>query len=341
MTADKSGRASQALDPNNVELSARHLPTAAIETIDQAIIAPIQDGACLPYGVFRPDGSSCQMARSLLGHRRFSDMARHPDTPTKQLKGQYLFGGVARVHFGHFLLESLTRLWASTQIRGDIDGIIFLHRPTHEPQRALTKNYAFLYSALGQGIPFHFVTHPTQIEKLHVPTPGFGHGHWITGTPEFRKHVRDTLVSKVTANGPARLYISRSRLKEGLPAVDQEDRIERLMQAAGYTIFHPQLHSIQEQCEHYRAARIIVGGDGSAFHLAGFFLSPDCKVGLIQRRNRQNVYNSFVAQIAAFSDAEVTAINCLLDNSPPHTTLEEPINFQKLQAELTSAGFLS
>lgn len=326
-------------DPNARSLSTT--PTAHVEQIANATIAPVMRDAPLRYGVYRPDGQQPDNATTRLSAGRFSGLADLPSAVEHTLKGRYLFGGLARLHFGHFLLETIPRLWALDHITGEIDGIIFVHHPNHNLRPTFRKNYAALYSALSGGKPFHLVTDPTSVETLYVPTQGFGHGEWSKGTPEFRNYVRQKLQVQFTAKGPEKLYISRSKLKDSLPSVDQEDRIEQMMEAAGYTVFHPQHHSVQEQCEHYLAAREIVGGDGSAFHLAAFCVQPEAKVGLIQRRDRPDAYNAIHDQIQAFSEAQIFAINPLTYAARAPDTLEEPIDFERLRSALTSAGLLS
>jgi len=41
-------------------------------------------------------------------------------------KGRYLFCGFYFPHFGHFILESLSRLWAYERYKDRIDALIFL-----------------------------------------------------------------------------------------------------------------------------------------------------------------------------------------------------------------------
>ncbi|SLN18706.1 hypothetical protein ROA7450_00588 [Roseovarius albus] len=321
-------------------LSQTELPTALVETIPNAIIAPVMPDEPLRYGVFQVDESHCQIASTRLGGGRFSGVADYPDCVSQKMKGRYLFGGLARLHFGHFLLESLPRLWALDDIQDDIDGIIFLHHPKHNLRPAFKRTYAALYSAIGQSKPFHLVTQTTEVETLYVPSQGFGHNEWSTGTATFRNYVRGKCQSQFTPRGPDKLYVSRSQLSKRLPRVDQEERIVQLMEAAGYSVFHPQQHSVSEQCEHYLAAKQVVGGDGSAFHLGAFCFQPGCHVGLIQRRNRPEVYNAILNQIRSFSDADVIPIDPLTYEAPPSGTLEEPIDFDRLQRALSAAGFL-
>lgn len=46
------------------------------------------------------------------------------DTPPERLEGRWLFGGLFYGHFGHFLCETTSRLWALDKV-GPIAGIVF------------------------------------------------------------------------------------------------------------------------------------------------------------------------------------------------------------------------
>ena len=87
----------------------------------------------------------------------------------------------------------------------------------------------------------------------------------------------------------------------------------------------------------------VLGGDGSAFHLAPFSMQPGSRVGLIQRRHRPKVFDAFTAQIEAFAQSEVSLIRPVLpktDDTPHPSEAAPPIDFAVVEEELDSAGFL-
>ena len=173
-----------------------------------------------------------------------------------------------------------------------------------------------------------------------MPTQGIGHLNWSTGTPEFRAFMRQRIEAAVTPEGPEKLYISRSRLQGAEKQVHQEARIEEMMKNAGYTIFNPEQHSIDIQCQRYLAARTIVGADGSAFHLAAFMLQPGSRVAIFQRRARPEVFDAIANQLKAFGDIALTTINPLAYRSKLGGEGVTPVNFRKLSTSLAEAGFL-
>ena len=315
------------------------LPEAQVETLHEATVMPMTEGRDQACGVLRADGSFCKFSATRLSAGRLTGT---PDAPqsTTPLPGRHLFAGLGRHHFGHFLVETITRLWALDGAATGCDGIVVIPKHGIDFDAVMRRRLGQFFDLVSNGLPVHIAETPLKVETLHVPTQGFGHMSWLTATPEFRQHIRDRLTSQITPEGPEKLYVSRSGLKDPAQAMHKEDMVESMMVKAGYTIFHPQDHSLADQCSRYMAAKQIVGPDGSAFHLAPFVLQKGTRVGLIQRRHRQDVFDALVAQIRAFCAAELVTLNPLLPPGKGRDPGNPQIFFRKLKRDLISSGFL-
>jgi capsular polysaccharide biosynthesis protein len=325
---------------DGMPLSMHQLPPAIIEPLREACVLPVAAENGLANGVFRADGTFCNLSRTRISDSRFTDIPAAPSkTPEKRIAGNYLFGGLGRHHFGHFVLETLSRIWALDGRQHQFDGLILLPMPKTDFSAVLRRRMLSVFQLMGVDMPLHLVRTPITVERLHLPSQGIGHMEWAVGTEDFRRYVRDRIDRNCPAIGPGKIYISRGRLKHANQRIDQEARIEKLMKSAGYTIFHPQRHSIRAQCQIYRAAHTIVGGDGSAFHLAPFALQPETRVGLIQRRLRAEPADAIANQIKAFTTVDLVRINALkdveedsLDENAP-----DPVKFRRLKNQLEAA----
>jgi capsular polysaccharide biosynthesis protein len=69
--------------------------------------------------------------------------------------------------------------------------------------------------------------------------------------------------------GPARVYLSRSRYKYNR-VLTNEAEVERRFQARGFTVLHPHELNIADQIAAVRHARLIAGSAGSAMYLSAF-----------------------------------------------------------------------
>ena len=315
------------------------LPEAQVETLKGATVVSMTEGPEQACGVLRADGSFCDTSATRLSAGRMTGIPQAPETATP-LHGRHLFAGLGRHHFGHFLVETITRLWALDHQAKPCDGIVVIPKHGIDFGAVMRRRLGQFFDLLSSGLPVHIAETPVKVETLYVPTQGFGHMNWLTATPEFRHHIRHRLTSQITPDGPEKLYISRTALKDAAQAMDKEDLVEQTMAKAGYTIFHPQKHSLADQCARYMAAKQIVGPDGSAFHLAPFVLQKGTRVGLIQRRHRQDVFDALVAQIRAFCDSELVTLNPLLPPGKGRDPNNPQVFFRQLKRDLKSSGFL-
>ena len=76
------------------------------------------------------------------------------------------------------------------------------------------------------------------------------------------------LAQRSDAPRPERIYVSRSRGHRRL--LRNEAEIEAIFEAAGFAIYHPQEHAIEDQIRTFSQARFIAGPGGSALHNAVF-----------------------------------------------------------------------
>lgn len=213
-----------------------------------------------------------------------------------ELTGEWFYGGLFIPHWGHFLLESLARVWA---LRGRAANIVW---HTLNPTAAPLKWQAELLALLGLGTArHHFVVRPTAIERLTVPEPGF-----ILGTS---LHVAQALALGVHRFGPPepgrRLWLSRSGLSLG--AIEGEDVLEDSLARQGWTIFHPEGHGVTDQLNALAEAELVSGFEGSAFHT--LILGADIRARVrIFARSRSVAPNYAVIAATKHLDQQVLAV---------------------------------
>ncbi|SEK73651.1 Protein of unknown function [Roseovarius azorensis] len=323
---------------------AARLPKAWIGYEPNATLVPMTGAAGHACGVLSATGQPLPAGRTLLSGGRFTPDPAPPAATLAHLPGRWLFAGVGRHHFGHFLLEATPRLWAFDHVARPVDGIALIPMAGRDIAAVIRRRLGPLLDILCQGLPVHLIDRPTQVDELILPSQGFGHLHWSAGTPEFRTYMRRHLCAAVSPDGPERIYISRRRLKSRARQVPHEQQIEHWMSDAGFTVFHPERHPIPEQIARYRAARVIVGPDGSAFHLAAMVMQPGTRVGLIQRRTRQPVFDAIARQITSFGQANLwTSAALARFHDDPQATddiASLPPELCQLRTDLTEGGFI-
>jgi len=266
-----------------------------------------------------------------------------PEAEITELKGNYMFAGHLFGHFGHFLVESICRFWAIPLLEGKIDGILFVPKFQNRPQHVIGV-FRPMIEMLGVDVPCINIEDPTRVENLYVPQQGFGMFDMIEGAPEFREWVKDA-GKDVEPKGAEKIYVSRSALPPARGSLLGEKRIEALLEAEGYEMFHPQKHSFAEQIAAYKAARCIISVDGSPLHMAAIVGDSDQKIACIARR-AGDLDKIFARQFKAFKDIDVVTISALTqnwipvtDNRPSRVSFGE-VDFAAMYAALKEGGFI-
>lgn len=264
----------------------------------------------------------------------------------RQHAGTWLYAGECWSHFGHFIFESLSRLWALDALEGRIDGIVFLspHRGAEAAVLAPDSMQARILRMLGVDLPLLFLTEPAEFARLYVPRQGCGMGALAAGTPAHRQFLQGRLRRVEPKQGVERLYLTRSGYKLRRGGIFGEGYLEQNLTAQGYVIYSPEQHPVEDQIATYLGTRQIVAPDSSALHLFGFVAQPTQDLAIVLRR-RQGA-KDLLPQITGFSGKKplvVDAIRGLLvrDNARiPTWGLFADLDFDLLGARLAEGGFL-
>ncbi|WP_460274217.1 glycosyltransferase 61 family protein [Celeribacter sp. ULVN23_4] len=326
--------------------------TGDIITLENALIVPWGEGRkrgiSRPAGVYDANGvyqpiSQCFRNTSAA---TTTEPKGPPPEAEEELKGSWLFGGLLYQHFGHALLESTSRLWARS-VMPEVENVAFLMKknPTW-PNRFLRPMQPMIDMFSGGIGEMAGIKVPTRVERLVLAPQAFGTGDMITGSPEFRDHIHKVLADRAQPEGPEKIYISRTELYSKRGRYLAEDRIEALLKAEGYHIYHPQTHDLEAQAAQYAAAHTIISSDNSALHLAAFFARPQTRLAIIQRRPA-DVLDDYLSQYKWFAEVQVNVIDALngryyqVEGSKTQSSeLYSELDFTKLGAALAEAGYI-
>ena len=316
-----------------------------ITTLENAIVVPpaehgfVQEaGVLTSKGVYHDQGALWRNGRALTIEPPM------PKGKLKTRKGTWLWGGLLWMHFGHFLVESTARLWALDHLDEDIDGILFVpKRPrngdeVHQFQRDLI-------GLMDTDAPVVCAPDPEQVERLIVPGPGFGLGPMITGTDAFRASVAKRFGRKVSAFGPEKLYISRSKLPSGRGNLIGEAELEARLADEGYAIYHPEKHDINHQIATYKAAKKVIAAEGSALHMLAMVADETVDVAMIVRRPSGATRN-LERHLEAFTGRAPLNVTQLIRSWKPRGPAKPrmwmgELDMPALQTSLADGGFIS
>ncbi|MDR1490679.1 MAG: glycosyltransferase family 61 protein, partial [Desulfovibrio sp.] len=220
-----------------------------MKVLKNAIIIPLEGTMdSFTGGVFSSDGQFLE--DSLLDRGKAAPLQE----PVEALQGVYIYGGCLFGHFGHFIWESLSRLYAIRQCKNY--PIIFT---TPNDNRIIPFAETFL-KAIGVNNKIQLIRISTSVENLIYSLPK------SSLKPLF---IEDEQVNALKSfhfqkdNHNIKIWLSRSMLKYG--KIDNEQVIEEELRKNGYEIICPQNFPLREQVRLISTSDIVAGCDGSAF----------------------------------------------------------------------------
>jgi capsular polysaccharide biosynthesis protein len=321
-------------------------------TVQNATVVPFGSdrisgkGISRPAGVLDADGQDVGLAKCWRDSTQRTTTTPPMLDAAETLSGTWLYGGLLYAHFGHFLCESTSRLWALDLPDTRVEGVIFLPKQRVPRMARLLRPTKPWLAMTGCHLPVTAPMEPTRVERLIIPEQGFGTGDMVAGRPEYRAFARRNFGAQIAAEGSPRLYISRSRLFSKRGRILGEAYLERALAAEGYDIFHPQEHPIEVQVARYKAARQVISTDCSALHLAAFFAQPGDRVAIIARRPGPTI-EDFRSQYSAFCGLNPVSIEHLtrlhaFGNAKLAQMSEvyAEADLGKIQTSLTEYGFV-
>ena len=176
-------------------------------------------------------------------------------------------------HYGHFLLESLSRLYRARI--SPTKNIIWLRM--HHARKEFRPWQKEILKLLGLDDFNHIVIdEATRVKKLYLPDPGYIISNTFTD-----EHCNFLSVYNKKIKKKKKLWLSRSRVDAGWV---NEVEIEGILKNNGWEIFVPEEHSVQEQLDTILSAELVAGTEGSAFHALILADNPQCKVIIFSRR---------------------------------------------------------
>jgi hypothetical protein len=209
-------------------------------------------------GVFDDRG---RIVRGSLLQRSYGQVGFAADLPpaTRSDQRSVVYAGHLSHHFGHFILESLSRLWFASQYPER--PIVWACRPEPIPP-AWHGWQRQILDVLGIRNEVLLLTEPTRFRSVDVPQPGYRVKDFFS-----RQHADFLAAYPARARDPdLRVWLSRSGTTSEYNSL-HADRLEQQLAAHGWTIVQPETLPIVEQLELLATAGRVAGEQGSAFHL--------------------------------------------------------------------------
>lgn len=220
-------------------------------------------------------GGVCdQKFRFLQGYEGFylvsySSVYKVNDDEIDHLDETVIFGGDLNDHFGHFIQDTMARLWYLVKHKDEQRRVAFLINPHWlgwDEVDWLNSYHVEMLELLGiKRERILLIENPTQFRRVIVPRQSV---YWYEKyNPELLPLVYDTIRDSVTPKKDKKLYLSRSQLKVG---VHNESFFENYFSEQGFKVLHTEQLPIKDQIAYIAGADEIACTYGTLSHLALF-----------------------------------------------------------------------
>ncbi len=256
----------------------RH-PDPAIEVVEDVYYLPVRWGG--QWGVFdRNDqivGSTVDYfleGDHLMGQEPTS-YTHYNDVEDVLPDGEYVYGGRWNNHFGHFLTESLVRLWPFAG--GKPPGLKIVMHGDGGPQNwfADVRKAEILAGLELTADDFVHIDRPTRIRRLSVPHSSFQQQRFahVTYGRLCRAMGERLLGGQAPALDDRPAWLSKSQLGRGVRRTINEHEVEAVLQQHGVEVVYPERFSFAELVAFF-ASRTCVLGTLQSGHNVSLFAPP-------------------------------------------------------------------
>ncbi|WP_409438913.1 glycosyltransferase family 61 protein [Psychromonas sp. GE-S-Ul-11] len=195
------------------------------------------------------------------------------------IKGKSFFGGYLYAHYGHFILESLSRL---SNYNGE-ENIIWVGNTKYRK-----KFQDLIFKHLGlENVNHIFVQETIECEELTVTDRNYI--IWSKFTKNHYSYLsRNSEENSKYSN--KKVWLSRS----GFNSYANENIIEILLSFRGWEIIQLEELSFQEQISVFNSAKQIAGVEGTAFHNMVFSKNVIDEIHIFKRKGKEINGNYFL-----------------------------------------------
>lgn len=184
-------------------------------------------------------------------------------------------------HWGHFLIEAVTRLWYFMEQDETVDKYVFFIE--EDSQRQIGGNYLEFLKLLKIWDRMEIITKPTTYREVIVPELGIVCRE--SYTPKLLKvfnAVAENVVVDPSWETPEKIFYSRSQFKKGIPYEFGFECIDNFFEKNGYTILYPEKVPLSRMIHYIRNAKVVASLSGSLPHNM-LFANNGQKLEIVER----------------------------------------------------------
>ena len=208
-----------------------------------------------------------------------------PPEKCKVIDKPFLYiGAFETYHYGHFIVEGISQLWALAENNGLP---VFYANWMNALKKVFLRREKSYIDELMSYMPLsrdnlYYSDQLIKFTKIRIPQPTSVFGVKILNhhrlVPEY---IAQKVIERNGGLNPPRydtIYLSRSKLKDGFRSITNESELEERLRAKGVEIVYPETLTLSQQIMLFNSCKNIIGVQGSALHNILFVIRADVNV---------------------------------------------------------------
>jgi len=176
-----------------------------------------------------------------------------------------VFCGYLYQHWGHFLVESVSRLWYFMQNDPTVDKYVFFL--DNDQDRKIGRNHQAFLELLGIWDKTIFLTCPTRFREVIVPEPSYVcMQYWSEQYLTVFDAVARNVQPDPSWETPKKIFFTRSLFAKGSEYEFGLDALDDFFHTNGYTILSPETFSLAQMIHYIRNASVVASISGTLPH---------------------------------------------------------------------------
>ncbi len=254
-------------------------------------------------------------------HARHVSTKQLPETEPQEVFAEpAIYGGIFFTSFGHFLCETLQRLWYAKK-NPQLPIVWVGGHVTNAQVFSVPWSLKKIFSYLNIKNTHIFIQKPTLFKALHIPQPGFFLNRYL-----HPQHAEAFAQQEYPIQKGKYLYLSRANHR----GCDNERAIETMLKKLGWQIYYPEKLSIKEQVKILSSAEVCLMIAGSAQHTLLFSKNPQTRYVIIPRIHSRTYQT--IAQLKSQNYYLLHMPFNVVDSGKSKASVTFSLDVQKLQA---------
>ena len=206
--------------------------------------------------------------------------------------------------WGHFLLETITRLWFFLEYDNPNYKYVFIVKEGTTPP--IEGNFKLFFNLLGISERIILLNKATQYNKVIIPERSFQYRRFYS--PKYLKIIdkviENALISKATVGVQSRIYLTRSKFKKAQRTEVGLEMLDNFFANNGYQIISPENMPLDEFICRLRTADICAAESGTVAHNF-IFCSKEQNTIVIERQAMVNDVQTSIEVLRDFKTVYV------------------------------------